>query len=69
MPAMIPELAEIEAVVARMEVRHGQDPLFPVYRRLCQRFTEDLAGSRDLALSKAAALILIKFRTEDERSI
>lgn len=52
-----------------MEARHRKDPLFPVYRRLCRRFADHLTDPRDLALSKAAALMLIKFRTEDERSI
>lgn len=66
---MAPELAEIEATIARMEARHGKDPLFPVYQRLCRRLSQDLTDPRDLALSKAAALMLIKFRTEDERSI
>lgn len=66
---MVPELAEIEATIVRMEARHATDPLFPVYQRLCRRFVEDLTDPRDLALSKAAALMLIKFRTEDERSI
>jgi hypothetical protein len=69
MTARGPKLAEIEDTVARMEAYHGQDPLFPVYKRLCQRFAADLTDPRDLALSKAAALMLIKFRTEDERSI
>jgi hypothetical protein len=66
---MVPELTEIEATVARMEARHAKDPLFPVYERLCRRFANDLSDPRDLALSKAAALMLIKFRTEDERSV
>jgi len=66
---MVPGLAEIEATVARMEARHGKDPLFPVYRRLCATFEHDLTDPRDVALSKAAALMLIKFRTEDDRTI
>ncbi|MHB1102625.1 MAG: hypothetical protein ACYC0C_07565 [Devosia sp.] len=66
---MVPDLADIEGTIARMEARHGKDPLFPVYQRLCRRFADDLIDPRDLALSKAAALMLIKFRTEDERSI
>lgn len=66
---MMPDLAELEATVARMEARYSKDPLFPVYRRLCAAFERDLTDPRDLALSKAAALMLIKFRTEDERSI
>ena len=66
---MAPDLAEIEATVVRMEVRYGNDPLFPVYLRLCATFEHDLSDPRDLALSKAAALMLLKSRTEDERSI
>lgn len=66
---MMPDRAEIETTVARMEARYSKDPLFPVYRRLCATFEHALTDPRDLALSKAAALMLIRFRTEDERSI
>ena len=57
---MPPELAEIEATVARMEARYGGSVHFPAYRRLCERFLADLGDPRDLALAKSAALMLIK---------
>ncbi len=58
---MIPDLAELEATVARMEERYRHHPLFADYLRLCERFAADLDEPRDLALSRAAALMLIKF--------
>ena len=60
----VPELSEIQSTIARMEARYGGHPLFADYRQLCERFAADLADPRDLALSKAAALMLIKFATE-----
>jgi len=63
--ASVPDLAEIEATVSRMEARYRADPLFPVYQRLCERFEADLSDRRDLALAKASALMLIKFAGED----
>jgi len=63
MPAA-PDLAELEATIARMESRYAGHLLFADYRRLCERFAADLSNPRDLALSKAAALMLIKFASE-----
>ena len=60
----IPDLAELEATIVRMESRYGDHPLFADYKRLSQRFADDLRDPRDLALSKAAALMLIKFDAE-----
>ncbi|HEY9012034.1 MAG TPA: hypothetical protein VIN06_13545 [Devosia sp.] len=56
--------AELDATVARMEARYAEADLFPVYLALVQRFSADLDDPRDLALSKAAALMLIKFAEE-----
>ena len=58
---MPPELAEIEATVARMEARYGGSIHFAAYRRLCEQFAADLSDPRDLALAKSAALMLIKY--------
>jgi len=60
----VPDLTEIEATVARMEARYAGNPLFADYKRLCERFAVDLGDPRDLALSKAAALMLIKVASE-----
>lgn len=65
--ASVPDLAEIEATVSRMEARYRDDPLFPVYQRLCQRFEADLNERRDLALAKASALMLVKFVDEEPK--
>ena len=61
-----PDLAEIAATVERMEARYAASPsaeanrLMAAYRRVCQRFADDLADPRDVALSKGAALMLIR---------
>ena len=64
--AVIPDLAELQATVARMEARFDADPrasgLMASYRDLCARFDADLADPRDIALSRAAALMMIKYR-------
>lgn len=62
----VPDLAEIEATVARMEAVHRNAPLFAAYLRLCERFAADLANPRDLALARASALMLVKFAGEAE---
>ena len=62
--AVVPDLAEIEATVVRMEARYRADPLFPMYQLLCERFESDLSDRRDLALAKASALMLVKFARE-----
>jgi hypothetical protein len=64
---MRPSLAEIEATISRMEIRHRDSPLFRDYLALVERFATDLDDPRDLALSKAAALMLIKY-AKGERS-
>ncbi len=62
---MVPDLAEIEATIARMEARYRDDPLFASYLRLHEQFAADLSDPRDVALSKAAALMLVKFASGD----
>jgi hypothetical protein len=67
---MQPSLAEIEATVERLEARlspsdaAGTQRLLTAYRKLDARFRADLADPRDLALSRGAALMLIKFVDE-----
>jgi hypothetical protein len=61
---MEPSLEEIEATLARMEERYRTSALFPAYERLKLRFAEDLPDPRDLALSKAAALMMVRFADE-----
>ena len=64
MTGVVPNLAEFEATIARMEARHRESPLFPAYELLRRRFEHDLGDPRDVALSKAAALMLIKAEQE-----
>lgn len=67
---MRPTLSEIEATVERLEARleGAASPairtLTTTYRKLDARFRADLDDPRDLALSRAAALMLIKFIDE-----
>ena len=61
-----PDLAEIEATVKRLEARLRQSvrpqtlELLAIYDQLERQFVADLADARDLALSRGAALMLIK---------
>lgn len=72
---MRPTLAEIEATIERLEARlqvssHGSTPtLLSSYRKLDARFRADLDDPRDLALSRSAALMLIKFIDETNRPV
>ena len=67
---MRPTLQEIEATVDRLEARleGAANPatraLTTTYHKLDARFRADLDDPRDLALSRAAALMLIKFIDE-----
>jgi hypothetical protein len=65
MAGSAPSLREIEETIERMEERYRDDALFADYQRLKQRFDADLTDARDRALSKAAALMLIKYAGED----
>jgi hypothetical protein len=52
-----------------MEARFDTDPraasLMGSYRDLCARFETDLADPRDIAISRAAALMMIKYQLEE----
>jgi hypothetical protein len=56
---MQPTLTDVKHTVARLEAALEQSILYGVYKKTCQRFERDLSDPRDLALSKAAALMLI----------
>lgn len=43
-----------------MEERLRAHPLFPIYERLIERFTNDLPEERDVLLSRAAVLMLLQ---------
>jgi hypothetical protein len=65
-----PTLEDIEATVERLEARLGASPdpevqaLLHRYHKLDARFRADLSDPRDLALSRGAALMLIRFVAE-----
>ena len=67
MPTAIPSLKEIEATVTRMEERYRNHRLFADYLRLKERFDADLSDARDRALARSAALMLIKYESEDSK--
>lgn len=64
--AVTPDLTELQATIARMQARFDADPraadLMQRYRDLCIRFEANLADLRDIALSRAAALMMIKYQ-------
>jgi hypothetical protein len=67
---MRPTLDEIEATIERLEARlaASQNPetarLLAAYRKLDAQFRADLDDPRDLALSRGAALMLLRFLDE-----
>jgi hypothetical protein len=67
----VPDYDEVAATVARMEARFAAmdeaRDLMEAYSRTVRRFESDLANPRDLALSKGAALMLIKALVERNR--
>lgn len=67
MPTAIPSLKEIEATVTRMEERYRNHRLFADYLRLKERFDADLSDARDRALARSAALMLIKYESENSK--
>ena len=67
MPTAIPSLKEIEATVTRMEERYRDHRLFADYLRLKERFDADLSDARDRALARSAALMLIKYESENSK--
>jgi hypothetical protein len=60
-----PDEAELRETVERMEERLSTQPLFPVYRRLAERFAADLLDERDVLLSRAAVLMLLQEAAND----
>lgn len=66
----VPDLPEILTTADRLEwkLRASADQdialLLASYDRLCARFEEDLSDARDRALSRAAALMLIRYHAE-----
>lgn len=64
--AVVPKSTELAAAVARMEAQFDADPRtrtpMAAYRALCTRFVDDLADPRDIMLSRAAALMMIKYQ-------
>jgi hypothetical protein len=67
MATAIPSLKEMEATVTRMEERYRDHRLFADYLRLKERFDADLSDIRDRALAKSAALMLIKYESENSK--
>ena len=59
---MKPTEAELRETVEGMEKRLRDEPLFPVYERLAERFVADLPDERDVLLSRAAVLMLLQER-------
>ncbi|MBB4195404.1 hypothetical protein GGE45_006310 [Rhizobium aethiopicum] len=66
--ASTPTTAELMSTIVRLEQKYRRydkaTALFAVYEKLCERFEEDLAQERDVLLSKAAALMVIKYWVE-----
>lgn len=66
--ASIPTTTELMSTIVRLEQRYRRHDnataLFAVYEKLCERFEEDLTEERDVLLSKAAALMVIKYWVE-----
>ena len=62
--------SELETYIARAEERFAADlrpevaALFAGYRELCERFAAELGDARDVAVSRAAALMLIQTRAK-----
>ena len=67
MAGSLPSLEEIEDTVARMEERYRDHPLFVHYMRIRERFDADLSDARDRALARSAALMLIKYGSEEAK--
>ncbi len=65
MRGTVPSTREIHETIERMEARYRDHPRFADYERLRRRFDADLSDERDRALSRAAALMLIKYENGD----
>ena len=66
----IPEINQIKETVERMENHfsaqegEGAQSMWQTYIQLAKRFEADLADERDLCMSKAAALMMLKYQQE-----
>lgn len=66
----IPETDQIKATVERMEKQfsaqegEGAQSMWRAYIQLAKRFEADLGDERDLWMSKAAALMMLKYLRE-----
>ncbi len=66
----IPETDQIKATVERMEDHfsaqegEGAQSMWQAYTQLAKRFEADLENERDLWMSKAAALMMLKYQQE-----
>ena len=68
--AIIPDLIQIKMTVERMERLYSAQKseaaqvLWAAYVKVSARFETDLADERDIWLSRAAALMLLKYQLE-----
>ncbi|MDM7850319.1 hypothetical protein [Pseudochrobactrum kiredjianiae] len=68
--AIVPDLLQIKATVERMEKRYSAQNgdvaqvLWAAYVKVKVRFETDLSDERDIWLSRAAALMLLKYQLE-----
>lgn len=61
-----PDIRELRSTCQKMEERYLINPIIDAsYRRLADRFAVDLTVERDILLSRCAALMAIKFLSED----
>ena len=69
----IPETDQIKATVERMENHfsaqegEGAQNMWQAYTQLAKRFEADLENERDLWMSKAAALMMLKYQQEQPK--
>jgi hypothetical protein len=72
--ATVPNQRELDETIARLTARYAasSDPrarhLMEVYARLSARFSDDLSDRRDIALSRGAALMMVKYLLEGSRA-
>lgn len=64
MSRIVPEPKELRETIERMEARFADAPAWQAYERARQRFENDLADPRDIMLSRAAALMVLRFLDE-----
>ena len=69
---IIPDIAELRSTIERMEARYKASkdpqagPLMEAYGRVAVRYESQLADERDRFLSKASALMMVRFVLEPE---